>query len=123
MRIVHKSKPQVFSILAKRNYKVYSNIGQTARITERLAVVQDTGVGSSFLPEALSAKIRKLDDMLDLQNASGKSVSIVGTIELIVQIGKSTQAVTFIVAEKLETYVILCCDFFDIHVEAINVEL
>lgn len=95
MRSIRDSEPQSIYILGKRNYKLYYNIAQTVRVPKRLLSVLDTGSSSSFvklcgLPEALKAKFRKLDNILDVRNASGKSVSIVGTIERMVQICKST---------------------------------
>lgn len=105
-----------YTSLEKRNHNVYANIGQRKRITKRFAVDLNTGIGSSFIrlserPEALRAKIREPDNMRDFQNASGKSVSMVGIIEIIIQIGTSTQAVNFLVAEKPATSVILGSTF------------
>lgn len=58
--------------------------------------------------------------MSDALNAIGKSVSIVRTIELLNQIGRSTIAVKCLVAEKLPTSAILRCDLCNKHVEAIK---
>lgn len=61
--------------------------------------------------------------MPDVQNTSAKSVSIIGTIELIVQIGTSRKAVNFLITETFATSVIFVCNFFDIHGEAITPRL
>lgn len=42
------------------------------------------------------------------------------TIRLTVQIGTSVEHVNFYVVEKLTTSVILLCNIFDLHVEAIR---
>ena len=68
-------------------------------------------------------EIRKIKDEPNIRNASGKSVPIVGTIDLMVQIGTSSEYVKFYVAENLATSVILGCDFCDRHVEAIKPRL
>lgn len=85
------------------SYKVYTNIGQTVLTTKRFAVVLDkragfSGVGSSFIrlhdfPEATRRKVNKQNDVPKFRNESGKKLPIVGTIELFVQIGTSTQIV------------------------------
>lgn len=95
IRFVHKSELHTAYILTKRNYKVDTNIGKTVGETKRFAGVLENRAAFSVvrlseLPRALRATIRKPDDIPDARNASGKSISIVGTIELIVQIGTST---------------------------------
>lgn len=70
------------------------------------------------MPHTLWQKIRKLKDKPNVLNAGGKSVPIVGTIELVVQIVTNTENINFLDAEKLATSVILVCGFCDIHVEA-----
>lgn len=85
LRVVQESEPQTVFILANCNYKSYRNIGQIVRSTKRFVVILETGARSRFLAlreilEAMKAKSRKLDDIPDVQNASGKSVPIVGTI-------------------------------------------
>lgn len=52
-------------------------------------------------------KIREADGVLEVRNASGKSVQIVGSVDFVVQIGIITQVVKFLVDEKLETPVLL----------------
>lgn len=66
----------------------------------------------------MRVNIRKLDDIQDVRNASGKSSPIVVTIELTVQIGTSTQVVIVILVEKLATSLIVGFNFCDVLVEA-----
>lgn len=68
----------------------------------------------------MSTKVKKQNDVPNVTNANEKSVPIVGTIEIVIQIGTSTRIVNFIVVENLTTSVILGCEFFDVHVEAIK---
>ena len=57
--------------------------------------------------------------MIDIHKASGKTFPIKGTIRLAVNVGNSDEIVTFYVAEKLVTPVLLGCNYFYSHVEAI----
>ena len=128
IRVKHDSNPEAIFVLAKRNYKVYANLGLTVRSTKRFVVILDTGAGSSFItlgsiPQAMRKEIHTLKDEPNIRNASGKSVPIVGTIDLMVQIGTSSEFVTFYVSENLATSVILGCYFCDHHVEAIKPRL
>lgn len=64
----------------------------------------------------------------NIRKTSGKAVTIVGVIDVMVQIETSTALVTFLVANRLATYLILGFQFFDRHLKAIkphfaNVEL
>lgn len=127
MKVVRQSKPQTF-ILAKRNDKVYTNNGRTVRATKRFGVVLDTGAGPSFkrlfeIPEAMRTKIWELEDITFVRNASGKSAAIVETIDVVVYIRTNTPLVNLCVSKKLDTSVILRCDFCDVHVEAIEPRL
>lgn len=74
------------------------------------------------IPKAVGRKIEKNYDAPNVRNASCRAASIVGTIEL-VQIGKSTKIVNFIVVEKLTTSVVLGSDFCEFHVETIKTRL
>ena len=120
--------PEAVFVLAKRNYKVYANIGLDTRHMTRFMTVLDTGAGSSFIrlgeiPHGMRDRIQPLPSEANIRNASGKPVPIMGTIDLQVQIGSTLEKVTFLVADKLAVAVILGCDFCDKHVEAIKPRL
>ena len=124
-RVKRHTHPEAIFILARGNYKVYANIGQTLRNTERFVAVLDTGSASSFirlseLPIDVHPKIRPLDKQIDIRNVNGKALPIKGTIRLAVNVGKSDEIMTFYVAEKLVTPVLLGCDYCDSHVESIR---
>jgi len=124
-RVKRVTNPEAIFIMAKRNYKVYANIGQTQSMTKRFVTVLDTGAGSSFirtdeLPNRLREEIKPLTDEANVRNASGKPVHIRGTITLSVNLGCRTDEVTFMVVDNLATAVILGCDYCDKHIEAIR---
>lgn len=68
-------------------------------------------------------KIKKIQDVPNVRNASGRAVPIVGTIKLVVQIGTSTHMLNVLIAENFGTSVIVGCDFCDVHVESIKPRL
>ena len=123
-----EADPETVFVLAKRNYKVYANLGTSARSTKRFVAILDTGAGSSFInmkeiPQSMRKEIRPLKEAPNVRNASGKAVPIAGTIDLVTQIGTTSECVSFLVAEKLATSVILGCDFCDQHIDAIKPRL
>lgn len=77
--------------IAKRNFKVLANIGVTTRYTKRFATVFDTRVGSIFIRigELLyqkREKVKPLDKDFNVRNAIEKCVSMIGGINLVVNI-------------------------------------
>lgn len=64
-----------------------------------------------------------MKDEPNTRNASGKSVSIVLKIDLMIYIGTGTKVVNFYVDEKLATSVILGFDICDGNVELIKPNL
>ena len=124
-RVRSDTAPEAVYVLARRNYKVHANIGETVRHTTRFVVVLDTGAASSFInlrdiPVDVRKRIMPPSSSTNVRNASGSSVPIAGTIDLVVQVGESIEHVNFLVAKKLATSVILGCDFCDRHVESIR---
>lgn len=75
------------------------------------------------VPQAILHNILKVDSTPNVGIANGKALSIVETIEVMVQIGTSMEFVIFILAYRLTISVILACHFFDRYVEAINPRL
>ncbi len=112
-------------ILAKRNYKVHAYLGLTSKRTTRFTVVLDTGAGSSFirkdcLPPDVQKLIKPLHSAVKIKDANNRRVNLVGRINLVCQIGTRSEIVTFYVAERLATTVILGCDFCDRYIESIR---
>ena len=91
----------------------------------RFVAILDTGAGSSFirqdeLPQHMQKNIEPLQQQVDIKNATGKPLPIAGTLRLSVQIGSKMEEVQLLVAEELETAIILGCDYCDEHVECIK---
>lgn len=74
-------------------------------------------------PQTMLRMIRKLDNAPNIPRASYKVVHVIGTIELMVNIGRSMKLVTLLVAKRLATYVLLRCDFCDLHGDSIKLLL
>ena len=107
-------QPEAVFALARQNYKVYANIGDTLKCTRRFVAVIDTEAGSRFilldqLPVAARARIKRAEDHVEVRNASGNSLPIVGTIDPTAQVRSGSELVKFYVAETLAKSVILGC--------------
>lgn len=79
-------------MIAKRNYKVYANIGIKTKSMRGFATVLDTGAASSFISldallHRLGGNIEPLGNDVTVGNASGKTVSLRRTIDVTVQRG------------------------------------
>ena len=112
-------------MLARRNYKVYADLGISTRVTTRHLSVLDTGAGSSFirrsdLPPNADKRIVKLDAKMRVRDANNRLLPIVGKVALFVRLGSRLERITFYVSDRLAAPVILGCDFCDTHVEAIR---
>lgn len=93
----------------------------------------DAWAGSSFITITdihlkVRKKIKKLGSTVNIRTVSGRKLAIAGTTRLTVQIDTSVEHVNLYATEKLATSVILGCDFFDRHVEAmlpqrLNIEM
>lgn len=104
---------------------MYANIGETSRNTRRFSAILETGAGSSFiqfneLTMPLQERIKTLDSSVKIRNESGKTVPIVGHIDMIAQIGTSQATVTFLVAKQFATEVIIRWDYCELNVESIR---
>lgn len=91
-------------------------------------VILDAGGCSSFIrlseiTQALQRKINKVQAAQSSCNASEKDFPIIGTMDLMVQIGRGTELFTFLVADKLRTSAIIGCDFCYGHVEPIKIRM
>ena len=124
-RIRKEKEPGTIFILSRTNYKVHANLGITTKAMRRFAVVVDTGAGSSFIRKsALAPGMEKLIKPImagvPIKDANNNRLKIAGRIDLVCQIGDRADTVSFYVAEKLATDVILGCNYCDHHVEAIR---
>ena len=117
----HK-RDRVF-VMAKRNYKVYADIGSNRYLLCRKLAILDTGAGPNFI------RISELDPdwkerirhgpLPCVNDANDKPLKTVGTIEQIVRLGNLIVKLDFIVCESLAASVILGADFCDRFIEAI----
>ncbi len=117
-------KETVF-VLARRNYKVHIDIGQDPSVMTRYAAILDTGAGSSFIkksaiPLEYLKKMLPVNSDIKVRDANNRPLSMLGKINLHVQIGTKVSLVAFYVVEKLATSIILGCDFCDKNIDAIR---
>ena len=111
-------------LLAKRNYKVHADIGFNTTMTVRRVATLDTGAGPnvirlSELPTAAKAKI-KHGPLPRVTDANRNPLRMMGTITLVVRLGRHLAKVEFVVAERLAVPLILGADYCDRFVEAIR---
>ena len=91
-RVKRQFEPETIYLLARRNYKVFADIGVTRRHMRRYVTILDTGAGSSYvrkdiLPDKIMSFIRPLRTTINVRDAGNKRVAIAGTIDLTVQLG------------------------------------
>ena len=100
-------------ILAKRNYKVYADTGLNKNLLTRKVCVLDTGAGPNFirksdLPEDYFKYVRQ-GPLPYVTDANRNPIRMLGTIDLVIQLGRWVAKCEFIVYEKLAAQVILGC--------------
>lgn len=110
--------------MAKRNYKVYADLGVSDQYMVRQLSVLDTGAGPNFLVESLipphlRSRIRATP-LVDIADANNRPLSTVGVIDLLVRLGHYVVKLDFLVCKQLAAPVILGCDFCDRFVESIR---
>ena len=111
-------------VMARRNYKVYADVGLNRPLLTRRLTVLDTGAGPNFirkdeLPPGFESRLR-YGPLLNIGDANNNPLSMLGVISLIVRLGTFLVKLDFIVCERLAAPVILGCDFCDRFVEAIK---
>lgn len=111
--------------LARRKYIVHVDVNQDRSSMRRYAAILDTGAGSSFIKNSASSldylkKILPVKSAVKVRDANNRQFSVVGKINLYVQIRTKASLVTFYVVGKLATSIILGCDFCDMHIEVIR---
>ena len=110
--------------MAKRNYKVYADIGRSRQLLTRRLRVLDTGAGPNFirkdeLPQGFEEYLR-YGPLSNIGDANNKPLSMLGIIDLLVRLGTYLVKVDFIVCDRLAAPVILGCEYCDRFVEAIR---
>ena len=108
--------------MAKRNYKVYTQVGTNRNILERLLAVLDSGAGPNFIRESdLPHGVTRLryGPLPNVADANDNSIRMKGLAGLIVLLGARLVKLEFIVCERLAAPLILGCDFMDRFVESI----
>ena len=111
--------------LGSYNYKVESHVGPPAKLLQPVVRVIDTGAGPNLianrlLSEELSNKIRNDQELVDLVDANGKPLQLIGTISLSTKVGKYQAMLKFVLSRQFSTDVILGCDFLDQHTDWIG---
>ena len=110
-------------VLARKNYKVFADIGPTVGLMSRVLSVLDTGAGpnlirKSELPQGLETLV-SFGPTQDIGDANNRPLRTVGTIRMPVRLGLFVATAEFVVCEKLAVPLILGADYCDRFVEAI----
>lgn len=100
----------------------------TLKSSKRCVIILHTGAGPQhhqvkWDTKSHEKKNLKLDSAPNVCNASRKPVNIVGTIYLMVQIGRSMELVSYLITDRLTTYVIFGFDFCHRLVQSIKPRL
>ena len=114
--------PDAVLVIAKRNYKVYADLGVTTRIMSRAVSVLDTGAGPNFIAQELLPRGSKIQDTAlesPILDANKNPLTTRGTVVLLVRLGRRLVRLRFIVCAKLAAPVILGYDFCNRFVEYI----
>ena len=110
-------------IMARRNYKVYADLGLTPEFLAKQLAVLDTGAGPNFIhKDALPLgyeRFLKQGPPPNIVDANRRPIAVNGVIHLCVQLGTRLVKLAFYVCERLAAPVVLGCDFCDRFVEAI----
>ena len=122
-RVKRSECPEKILVLARKNYKVFADIGTTAGLMSRVLSVLDTGAGpnlirKSELPAGLETLV-SFGPTQDIGDANNRPLRTVGTIKMPMRLGRFVVTAEFIVCEKLALPLILGADYCDRFVEAI----
>ena len=122
-RVRRTECPEKILVLARKNYKVYADIGPTVGLMSRVLSVLDTGAGpnlvrKSELPPGMETLV-SFGPTQDIGDANNRPLRTLGTIRMPVRLGKFVAAAEFIVCERLAVPLILGADYCDRFVEAI----
>ena len=122
-RFKRRECPENILVLARKNYKVFADIGPTFGLMSRVLSVLDTGAGpnviwKSELPAGLET-LMSFGPTQDIGDANNRPLRTVGTIRMPVRLGRFVATAEFIVCEKLTVPLILGADYCDRFVEVI----
>ncbi|CAN8076123.1 unnamed protein product [Agarophyton chilense] len=110
--------------VSKRDYKVYADIGSDRNLLSRRLTILDTGAGPNFIRESElgPADLERIryGPLPDIRDANKNAVKTLGTVRLLVRLGRFVVLVDFIVCKTLAAPVVLGCDYCDKFVEAIR---
>lgn len=111
-------------VMAKRNFKVYADVGPSTSLLSRKLAVLDTGAGPNFIRKSellpgYETHVR-YGPLPHISDANSNPIKMTGYIDQVARLGTRLVKVTFIVCESLAAPVILGCDFCDRFVEAIH---
>lgn len=123
VRIRKPDTDKVF-VMARRNYKVYAGLGGSHSVIQRTLTILDTGAGPNFireqeLPEHVVGRLRA-GPLPEICDANNRPLNMLGTVNLVVQLGTFVVRDVFIVCRTLAAPAILGADFCDKYVEAIR---
>ena len=123
-RVTTPGNPTLVMVMARRNYKVYANIGVTVPLMQRMLAILDTGAGPNFirrseLPKGSEAFMAS-GPLPNICDANNNPLRTIGMTKLPVRLGRLLVRVEFIVCDTLAAPVILGADYCDKFVEAIR---
>ena len=110
-------------LMAKRNYKVYAELGFDRYTLTRKLSVLDTGAGPNFIRKSAltpgwEAHLRA-GPLPSVNDANNKPLRVIGLIPQVVRLGHYLVESDFVVCETLAAEVIIGADYMDRFVEAI----
>ena len=122
-RFKRRECPEKILVLARKNYKVFADIGPTVGLMSRVLSVLDTSPGpnlirKSELPAGLETLV-SFGPTKDIGDANNRPLHTVDTIRMPVRLGRFVGTAEFIVCEKLAVPLILGVDYCDRLVEGI----
>ena len=122
-RVKRRECPEIFLVLARKNYNVFADIGPTVGLMSRMLSVLDTGAGPNLIRKSkLLAGLETLVSFgptQDIGDANNRPLRTVGTIRMPVRLGRFVATAEYIVCGKLAVPLILGADYCDRFVEAI----
>ncbi|CAN8071373.1 unnamed protein product, partial [Agarophyton chilense] len=127
IRIRNNRIPDRVLVMAKRNYKVYADLGLHTQFMVRHLTVLDTGAGPNFIVESLLPpplrSIIRSETVPDVLDANNNPLKTAGVIDLVIRLGRMVVKLTFIVCRSLAAPVILGCHYCDRFFDAIRPRL
>lgn len=124
-------EPEIILVMVRHNYKIEAYLRPTRWSLKRYSVLLHTGSESSFINAALITAalitaelqqlIRPLKNHINVRNAKVRVIMVASTVSLVVNVGVWISTTrSFNAVQRLETVVMLGCDLYDNHIEAIR---